>query len=64
MYNSSWELLYLSAGYVDGSHQVGCVCITSTDATSHGRAHQVLADVHLHQSLRWRFQHLQHKDKE
>lgn len=62
--SSSLEVLHLSTGDVDGSHQVGSVCVISTNAARHGRAHQVLADVDLHQSFCCRFQNLQHRDKE
>lgn len=49
---------YLSAGDVDRCHDVCSVSIKAPDAAGHGRAHQVLVDVQLHQSGRAAFQHL------
>lgn len=42
------ECYYLSTGNVYGCYQVSCMCVKSTDAASHGRAHQVFIYVHLH----------------
>lgn len=50
---------YLPAGDVDGCHDVGCVRVKAPDAAGHGRAHQVLVDVQLHQFSRAALQHLQ-----
>lgn len=49
---------YLPAGDVDGCHDVGGVGVEAPDAAGHGRAHQVLVYVQLHQFGRAALQHL------
>ena len=41
----------LASGEVDSSHDVGGVCVETTNAASHGRTDQVLADVELDESI-------------
>lgn len=52
-------LLYLSAGDEDGGDDVGGVRVEAPYAAGHGRAHQVLTDVQIHQSGRAALQNLQ-----
>lgn len=52
---------YLSTGDVDGHYDVCSVSIEAPYAAGHGWAHQVLADVQIHQSCCTALQDLQHK---
>lgn len=50
---------HLPTGNVDGSDDVGCVGIVTSDAPGHGRAHQVLINVDLNHSFCSGLQHLE-----
>ena len=54
---------YLSTGDVDRCYDVCSVSIKASDAAGHGRAHQVLVDVQLHQSGCAAFQHLHKRQR-
>lgn len=56
-------ITYLSTGDVDSCYNVGSVSVEAPDAARHGRAHQVLVNVELHQSSRTTFQHLHQQEK-
>lgn len=51
-------MTHLSCGNKNSSDNVGRVCIVASDGASHCRAHQILADVELHQCRHTCLQHL------
>ena len=50
---------HLSSGNKDGAHNVGCVGIEPSHRPSHGRPHQILAHIQVHQCLHGGLQDLQ-----